>query len=64
MTLESRIRKLLLHHWSDVLMIAIGHNQIIQRVLPSLLVEIRVHITIITAEDRPKVVVGIIEGIN
>ena len=55
---------MLLQYWPNVLMVTIWHNGIIQRILPCSLIEFLVHISVIAAKNRAKVVVSVIECIN
>lgn len=56
--------KLLFKHRFYVLMVAIRHNRVVQRILPCLLVEFWIYITIITAKNRAKEVVSVIKCVN
>lgn len=61
---KSCVTELLLQHRPDIFLVAVRHNWIIQRILPCLLIEFWIHITVVSPKNRAKEVVGVIEGIN
>lgn len=61
---ESCCSELLFQNGADVFMVAIRYNRIIERILPSFLVEVWVHVSIIPAKDWSQKMVGMIEWIN
>jgi hypothetical protein len=61
---ESCVVELLLQHRADILIVAIRQNRVIQRILPCFFIKFGIHISIIAAENRPKVVISVIKCID
>lgn len=62
--LQLSIMELLLKQWPHILMVTIGYNWVVQRILPCSIVKFRINISIVAAQNRTQKVVRIIERVD